>query len=128
MPVWLVVILALLAIGIIKAIVEAIVLFFASIPIWIYILVFGLLAAYWILRIYGHEPVYEATRWWQGLSDSRRTDIRKASWRALIGLVLLALAEHFPVKILSGVGLVLAVRWAAHRVADRGNANCGQSA
>ena len=116
MPLWLIVILALLAIGIIKAIVEAIVLFFASIPIWIYILVFGLLATYWILLLCGHEPVDEARRWWNGLPYNRRTNIRKACWKALAGLVLLALAEYFPVIILTGVGLVLAIRWAAHRV------------
>ena len=119
MPVWLVVILALVAFCVIKAVVEAIILFFASIPIWIYILVFGLLATYWILSLCGHEPVHEVRRWWKGLSAGRRTNIRKACWRALAGLVLLALAEHFPVVILSGIGVVLAIRWAAHRLIRR---------
>ena len=43
----------------------------------------------------------------------------QACWRALAGLVLLALAEHFPVVILSGIGVVLAIRLTVHSLVSR---------
>ena len=110
----LIVLVVIFAIGVIL---KLIITILSAIPVWVYVLLGILVIAYMTLSCLGHAPDDEIARWWNGLSLNRQIRIRKACWKAVTGLFLLFLAQYYPVTILSGIGIVLALRWVAHRVA-----------
>ena len=104
----------LIAIGAIVGVINLIITILSAIPVWVYVLLGILVIAYVTLSCLGHAPEDETARWWNGLSLNRRIRIRKACWKAVAGLFLLFLAQYFPVTILSGIGIVLALHWVVH--------------
>ena len=107
----LIVLFIIFAIGVVL---NLIITILSAIPVWVYVLLGILVIAYVTLSCLGHAPDDEIARWWNGLSLNRRIRIRKAFWKALAGLFLLFLAQYFPVTILSGIGIVLALHWVIH--------------
>ena len=117
MPVWLIILLVIVAIHLLS-----------QIPVWVYLMLGGIgfcvalteAGAFARIGNWLRGQVCQTQRWWHGLPEDRRRRLRKGTWRFLAILCGIYLAIVYPVTVLSVVAAVLALRWALrHRAARR---------
>ena len=117
MPVWLIILLVIVAIHLLS-----------QIPVWVYLMLggIGLCVALTEAGVFAsigdwlRDQVCQTQRWWRGLPEDRQRRLRKGTWRLLAILSGIYLAIVYPVTVLSVIAFILILRRTLrHRAARR---------